>query len=174
MQLFFIKSHEWSLNLKISVIFLDSIPIFTLNITINSTWIILSWIVTDFSFKMFPKRRAFIVINLSQSTFIQLVYLLINASTMTHPGESAIAEHERYNLRKNIFENRDDYKCLFQRKTVTLKILGPCKWLPEIIAVPLKCMALFAPLKLNTYLPNTLYIHKSWLQVLFWNKYSIC
>ena len=43
----------------------------------------------------------------------------------------------------------DDYECLFQRKTVPLKILGPCKLLPEIMAVPLKCKATFTPLKLQ-------------------------
>ena len=49
----------------------------------------------------------------------------------------------------SIFENRDDYKCLFQRKTVSWKILGPCKWLPEIMVVPLKYMAACAALKLQ-------------------------
>ena len=48
-----------------------------------------------------------------------------------------------------IFENRVDYKSVFQRKTVPLRILGPCKWLPEIMAVPLKCMAACSPLKLQ-------------------------
>ena len=43
----------------------------------------------------------------------------------------------------------DDYKSLFQRKTVPLEIQSPCKWLPEIMAVPLKCMAACAPLKLQ-------------------------
>ena len=37
----------------------------------------------------------------------------------------------------NIFEERDDYKCLFQGNTVLLKIM----------AVPLKCMAASTPLK---------------------------
>ena len=56
-----------------------------------------------------------------------------------------------------IFENRDDYKCLFQRKTVPLKILGPCKWLPEIMAVALKCMATCAPSKLQYDLNRCIY-----------------
>ena len=30
-------------------------------------------------------------------------------------------------------ENRDDRKCLFQRKTAPLKILDHCKWPPEIM-----------------------------------------
>ena len=42
------------------------------------------------SFEKFPKRRAFIVINKSQSTFMQLLYLIINLSTMTHPDEWAV------------------------------------------------------------------------------------
>ena len=47
----------------------------------------------------------------------------------------------------NTFEKRDDCKCLFQRNTVPLKILGHCKKFPEIMMVPLKCMAASAPLK---------------------------
>ena len=39
------------------------------------------------------------------------------------------------------FEKRDDYKCLFQRNT------QHCKWRPETMTVPLKCMAASAPLK---------------------------
>ena len=35
------------------------------------------------------------------------------------------------------------------RKTVPLKTLIPCKWLPEIMAVTQKCMAACAPLKLE-------------------------
>ena len=63
----------------------------------------------------------------------------------------------------NTFEKRDDYKCLFQINTVLLKILDHCKRPPEIMTVPLKCMAASAPLKqqyaLNKkYLSNTLYI----------------
>ena len=46
-------------------------------------------------------------------------------------------------------KNKDHYKCLFQRKTVPLKILDPGEWLPEKIAVPLKCMTACAPLKLQ-------------------------
>ena len=38
-------------------------------------------------------------------------------------------------------------KCLFQRNTVSLKILGHCKTPPEIIMVPLKYIAASAPLK---------------------------
>ena len=47
----------------------------------------------------------------------------------------------------NIFEERDDYKCLFQGNTVLLKILDQCKRPPKIMAVPLKCMAASTPLK---------------------------
>ena len=47
----------------------------------------------------------------------------------------------------NTFEKRDDYKCLFQINTVLLKILDHCKRPPEIMTVPLKCMAASAPLK---------------------------
>ena len=49
----------------------------------------------------------------------------------------------------NIFENRDDFTSLFQRNTVPLKILDYCKWPPEIMTIPLKYMAAFAPLKLQ-------------------------
>ena len=49
MQLLFLKSYEWSLNLKIYVIISGATPLFTLNISVNSTWIFLSWIVTDLS-----------------------------------------------------------------------------------------------------------------------------
>ena len=38
--------------------------------------------------------------------------------------------------------------CLFQGNTVPLKILDHCKWLSEIMTVPLKCMAASALLKL--------------------------
>ena len=72
----------WSLNLKIYVIVSGAVTLFTLNISINSTWIFSlnsDWLI---SFKTFPKRRAFIVINKSQSTFMKLVYL-INSSTDT-------------------------------------------------------------------------------------------
>ena len=56
-----------------------------------------------------------------------------------------------------IFENRDDYKCLFLRKTVPLKILIPCKWLPEIMAVPLKCMTAYVSLKLEYALNRNIF-----------------
>ena len=48
----------------------------------------------------------------------------------------------------NTFENRDDCKCLFKRKTVPLKIQVHCKW----------------PLKIWWYLSNV------WLQAFLWNK----
>ena len=38
----------------------------------------------------------------------------------------------------NIFENRDDCKCLSQRNTVPLKVLDHCKWGREIMKVPFK------------------------------------
>ena len=41
----------------------------------------------------------------------------------------------------------DDGKCLFKRNTVPLKMLDQCKWPPEIMVVPLKCMAASATLK---------------------------
>ena len=41
-QLFFLKSYEWSLNLKISIIVSGAALHFTLNISVNSTWIFLS------------------------------------------------------------------------------------------------------------------------------------
>ena len=53
---------------------------------------------------------------------------------------------------------RDDYKCLFQRKTVPWKIVDHCKWPPEIMTVPLKCIAASAPLKLQ-YALNIWQIH---------------
>ena len=49
----------------------------------------------------------------------------------------------------NILENRDDFKCLFQRNTVPLKILDRCKWPPEVITVSFKYMAASALLKLQ-------------------------
>ena len=73
----------------------------------------------------------------------------------------------------NIFENRDDCKSLFQRKTLTLKILDRCIWPPEIMIVLVKCTAASAPLKYqyalnrNKYLSNTFYIRNSWLQMIF-------
>ena len=47
LQLFFLKQYEWSLNLKISSIICGAAPLFTLNISVNSTWIFLSWVVTE-------------------------------------------------------------------------------------------------------------------------------
>ena len=61
-----------------------------------------------------------------------------------------------------ISSKTDDYKCLFQKKTVPLKILDhcKCKWHPEIITVPLKCMAASTALKLQYALNrNTTLIH---------------
>ena len=48
----------------------------------------------------------------------------------------------------NTFENRDNCKCLFQRKTVPLKILNHCKRPPEKMTVPFKCTDATASLKL--------------------------
>ena len=46
------------------------------------------------------------------------------------------------------FEERDDQCCLFKKKdTVPLKILHHCNGPPEIMKVPLKCMAASAPLE---------------------------
>ena len=47
----------------------------------------------------------------------------------------------------NTYEKKDDCKCLFKRNTVPLKILDHCKSPPEIMMVPLKCMAASTPLK---------------------------
>ena len=57
----------------------------------------------------------------------------------------------------NLQVKTDDYKWLFLKKTVPLKILGPCKWLPEIMAVPLKCMTACALLKLKCALNRNIY-----------------
>ena len=46
----------------------------------------------------------------------------------------------------NIFEKRDDCKCLFHRNAVPLKKLEHCKWSPELITVPLKYMTAGVPL----------------------------
>ena len=46
----------------------------------------------NISFKKFTKRRSFITTNKSQMTFMQLVYLSINFSTMTHLDEWTVAE----------------------------------------------------------------------------------
>ena len=60
----------------------------------------------------------------------------------------------------NIFENRDDCKCFFQRNTVPLIILDHCKWHSEIMTVPLKYMAASASLKLQYSLNrNTCQVH---------------
>ena len=48
------------------------------------------------SFTKFPKRRAFITINKSQSTFMQLFDLIISLSTTTHPDEWTAAELRHY------------------------------------------------------------------------------
>ena len=47
----------------------------------------------------------------------------------------------------NTYEKRDDYKCLFKRNTVHLKILDCCELPPEIMMVPPKCMAASATSK---------------------------
>ena len=46
----------------------------------------------NISFKKFTKRRIFIITKKSQMTFMQLVYLSINSSAMTHLDEWTIAE----------------------------------------------------------------------------------
>ena len=38
---------------------------------------------------------------------------------------------------------------LIWKKDSALQNTGPCKWLPEIMAVPLNCMAAYASLKLQ-------------------------
>ena len=38
---------------------------------------------------------------------------------------------------------------LIRKKDSTLQNTGPCKWLSEIMAVPLNCMAAYASLKLQ-------------------------
>ena len=48
------------------------------------------------SFEKFPKRRAFIVTSKSKRTFMQLVYLIIDLSTMTCPDKWAVAELRHY------------------------------------------------------------------------------
>ena len=48
------------------------------------------------SFKKFTKRRSFIMINKSQTTFMQHVYFSINFSTMTHLDEWTVAELRHY------------------------------------------------------------------------------
>ena len=48
------------------------------------------------SLEKFSKRRAFIVINKSQSKFIELVYLVINLCNMTHQDEWTVAESQHY------------------------------------------------------------------------------
>ena len=40
-------------------------------------------------------------------------------------------------------------KCLFQRKTVPLKMQNHCKWPPKIMMLPLKYIVASAPLKLQ-------------------------
>ena len=57
MQLFFLKSYEWSLNLKISVIISGANLLFTLHISVHSTWIFLSWIVAELSFSWSSRKE---------------------------------------------------------------------------------------------------------------------
>ena len=57
-----------------------------------------------------------------------------------------------YSYRKRAIHRMDGYNWnrelhLFQRNTVLLKILDHCRRPPEIMTVPLKCMAASAPLK---------------------------
>ena len=47
----------------------------------------------------------------------------------------------------NTYEKSDDSKRLFKRNTLPLKILDYSMWPPEIMMVPLKCMAASAALK---------------------------
>ena len=88
----------------------------------------------------------------------------------------------------------DDYKCLFQRKTVPLKILDHCKWPPEIMTVPLKCMAASLLWNSNTplieisvkYIVYTQFMAASavlkqiqyplrsgWQELILWNKETL-
>ena len=47
----------------------------------------------------------------------------------------------------NTFENRGDCKCLFERNTAPLKLLGHRKRPSKIMVVPFKSMAASAQLK---------------------------
>ena len=49
----------------------------------------------------------------------------------------------------NIFKNKYDCKCLFQRNTIPLKMQDCCMWPSEIMTVPPKYMDASAPLKLQ-------------------------
>ena len=53
---FFLKSYEWSEFEKFCHYFWWS-PLFTLNISVNSTWIFLSWIVTELSFSWCSRKE---------------------------------------------------------------------------------------------------------------------
>ena len=79
MQLFFLKSYEWSLNLKISVIISGATLLFTLNISVDSIWIFLSWIVTELSHSRSSWKEELCYIN----TFMQLVYSILYLSSMS-------------------------------------------------------------------------------------------
>ena len=79
MQLFFLKSYEWSLNLKISVIISGATLLFTLNISVDSIWIFLSWIVTELSHSRSSRKEELCYIN----TFMQLVYSILYLSSMS-------------------------------------------------------------------------------------------
>ena len=89
MQLFFLKSCEWSLNLKSSVIISDPTPLFTLNISVDKYWIILSWIVTDF--KKFQKEDLLSLwTSLKAHSCNLFIWSLI--FLLWHPGESIVAQ----------------------------------------------------------------------------------
>ena len=53
-------------------------------------------------------------------------------------GYNWTCESTQYLCKK---EKRDGCKCLFKRNTVPLKILDHWNWTPEIMMIPLKCMA---------------------------------
>ena len=91
-QLFFLKSYEWSLNFKISVIISGANPLFTLNISVNSTWMFLSWIVTDLCFREVPEKKNFYRYKQVSKHVLASCLLIVNLSTTTHPDEWTVAE----------------------------------------------------------------------------------
>ena len=75
MQLFFLKSYEWSSNLKISAIISGATRFY---ISVNSTWIFLPWIVTTYLFGEVPENTDFIVTNkLKTRSYNLFIWLLI-------------------------------------------------------------------------------------------------
>ena len=111
----------------------------------------------------------------SCSKKIQQIWKNLWQQLLFYNRKRAIRRMDSCNWRRiNIISLKTETSKKAYFKESPLKILDPCKWLPEIMAVPLRCMILCIPLKLKKYLSNTLHVHKSWPQVLFWNKYTIC